>query len=530
MMKPSFFLYALVFLFFSAVDDSNGQLLQPRVKWGKEFNAPKRSSLNDIVGFDNSGIYAIKERYGFSSVRYTLEHYNNDFIPDKTFDLDLEENGRDVLVEKILHLNGKLYLFSSLANSKTKKKILSVQEIDKQSLKPQEIKTKIAEIDFAGEQRYNSGEFMIRVSRDSSKVLAVYKLPFEKNEPEGFGFHVFTDSFKPLWSKDVKVPYENELFDIETVKVDNDGDVYLLGLIYKEKRKSKRRGSPNYTYQVFAFLENGNVKKEYPLSLEDRFLTDMQIEILNNKNLVCAGFYSEKGTYSIRGTYFLTVDAKTKEIKTKSFKEFGIDFIIANMTEGEATRTKRKEEKGGENELYEYDLDKLLVGKDGGAMLLGEQYFVKTVTQSRMVNGTWQYYSTNHYYYNDIIAVKINPAGQIEWAEKIAKRQHTTEDGGFFSSYSMAIVKGNICFVFNDNPKNIGYTGAGKVFNYRGGQESVVTLVSLDPSGKQVRQPLFTSADVEVIVRPKVCEQITSSDIILFGQRRKTQQFARVTF
>lgn len=509
---------------------AEAQQLKPEIKWGKEFRAPKRSSLNDIIGFDKTGIYAIKERYGFGSIRYTLEHFNNDFVPTRSFDLDLEEDGRDVLIEKIIQLNGKLYLFSSVANSRTKRKILSVQQIDKQTLKPEKVKTRIAEIDFSGELKSNSGEFMIRVSRDSSKVLAIYKLPFEKNEPEGFGFHVLTDDFRPLWNKEVKVPYENELFDIETVKVDNDGDVYMLGLIYKEKRKSKRRGSPNYSYRVFAYLERGTVLKEYPLSLEDRFLTDMQIEILNNKNLVCAGFYSDKGTYSIRGTYFLTVDAKTREIKTKSFKEFGIDFIIANMTEGEANRTKRKEERGAENELYEYDLDKLLVGKDGSAMLLGEQYFVKVVTQSRMVNGTFQYYSTSHYYYNDIIVVKINPAGQIEWAEKIAKRQHTVDDRGFFSSYSMAIVKGQICFIFNDHPKNTGYQGSGRVFNYRGGNESVVTIVSIDQSGKQVRRPLFTSADVDVIIRPKVCEQITSREIILFGQRRKTQQFSLISF
>jgi hypothetical protein len=140
-----------------------------------------------------------------------------------------------------------------------------------------------------------------------------------------------------------------------------------------------------------------------------------------------------------------------------------------------------------------------------------------------------QTYTTNHYYYNDVIAVKVDPKGNIEWAEKIAKRQHTIEDGGFYSSYTLAIVKGRICFIFNDNPKNLTYDGVGKVANYRGRAESVVTLVSLDQSGKQTRQPLFFG-DMEVIARPKVCEQITSRDVIMFGQRKKTQQFARVSF
>ncbi|HYC87335.1 MAG TPA: hypothetical protein VEB86_19015, partial [Chryseosolibacter sp.] len=87
-----------------------------------------------------------------------------------------------------------------------------------------------------------------------------------------------------------------------------------------------------------------------------------------------------------------------------------------------------------------------------------------------------------------------------------------------------------LCFIFNDNPKNLGYTGVGKVFNFKGNEESVVTIVTIDQAGKQERKPLFSFADTEVITRPKVCEQITSRDIILFGQRKKTQQFARVTF
>jgi hypothetical protein len=516
---------------------ASGQRLEPEIKWGKEFDAPKRSSLNDIIGYDGTGIYAIKERYVFGGpVKYTLEHYDQNFIPIRSFDLDLKEDGRECFVEKVLQLNSRLYLFSYFPNSKSKKNILYVQEIDKRTLKPDDKKLKIAEIDFTGESRYNSGDFQVRVSRDSSKLLISYMLPYEKYEPEGFGLHVLDDQLQPLWNKEIKLPYENQLFDIESFKVSNDGDVYLLGLIYNDRRISKRKGAANYKYQVFAYMDNGETLKEYPVSLPDKFLTDMQIEVLGNKNLICAGFYSEKGTYSIRGTYFLTIDGTTKEIKTTSFKDFGIDFITQNMTEGEANRTKRREERGNENELYEYDLDKLIVGRDGGAMLFGEQYFIQRVTYQRRMAGMsgassmMQTYTTTHYYYNDIIAVKIDPSGQIEWAEKIAKRQHTTEDGGFYSSYTMAIIKGQICFIFNDNPKNITYNGSGRVFNYHGGHEAIVTMVSLDPSGKQIRQPLFNSGDMEVIVRPKVCEQITSRDIILFGQRRKTQQFARISF
>ena len=250
----------------------------------------------------------------------------------------------------------------------------------------------------------------------------------------------------------------------------------------------------------------------------------MQIEILNN-NLVCAGFYSALGTYSIRGTYFLTVDIASKQIKTKSFKEFDIDFITQNMTERQAKKAKRREEKGDDQELYEYDLDKLLIGKDGSAMLIGEQYYMKVVTNYNGRTTTYTY----HYYYNDIITVKIDPSGQIQWAQKVAKHQHTVNDDGFFSSYALAVVSGKICFIFNDNPDNLDYDGVGKIKNTNT-RKSVVVIVSLDKDGKQTKQPIFNTVDVEVIVRPKVCEQISNRDVILFGQKGRTQQFAQMTF
>ncbi|MBI1768550.1 MAG: hypothetical protein HYR67_09265 [Bacteroidetes bacterium] len=515
---------SLVALFFSSYVQC--QNLNFTVKWGQEIEASRKSSLSDIVGFDATGIYAIKSRlHGLvGNKSYTLDHFDNNFAPTKTFDLDIEEDGNECDVSSLLHLKNKLYIFYSYLKKKEKKNVLFVDEIDKNTLQPKKEKRKIGEIDYSGNSNRNSGGFSIRVSRDSSKVLAFYSLPYEKGEPEAFGFNVLDSNLKSIWEKNVTIPYKDGLFDIQSTRVDNDGNVYMLGLLFKDKRKTKRGGEPNYTYEAFAYSNKGNNVKQYTLSLDDRFITDMQIEILNN-NLVCAGFYSAKGTYSIRGTYFLAVDLATKAIKTKSFKEFDIDFITQSMSEREARRAKRREEKGKEQELYEYDLDKLLIGKDGSAMLIGEQYYVKVVSS---YNGRVTTY-TYHYYYNDIIAVKIDPSGQIQWAEKIAKSQHTVNDDGFYSSYALSIVNGKVCLIFNDNPENLDYDGKGRPENTKT-KKSVVVIVSLDKNGKQTKQPIFSTVDVDVIVRPKVCEQISNRNVILFGQRGRTQQFAKLSF
>lgn len=502
------------------------------IRWGKEIDAPRRSSLSDIIGYDGTGIYAIKERYrgafaGGTSL--TLEHFNNDFVPTRSYDLDVREGNNVCDIQYVLQLQNKLYLFYSCADPGTRKNTLFVKQVSKTTLQPEGEKLKIGEIDISSGSKYNRGDFTFRVSRDSSKLAVFYALPYNEDEPQALGFNVLDTQLNSIWEKQVRLPYRDDLFDVESYKVDNKGNVYLLGLVYKEKRRSKRKGQPNYSYEVFAYSDKGNTLKQYPVVLEDRFLTDMQIEVIDDKNLVCAGFYSAKGTFSIGGTYFLRVDLQTKEISQKSFKDFGLDFITQNMTEREVERAARKEERGDDLELYEYNLDKLLVGKDGSAILIGEQYFVKAVTTTMYMNGRPTYTTTYHYYYNDIIAVKVDPTGKIEWAEKVAKTQHTTSDNGFYSSYTLAVVKNRICFIFNDHPDNLNYKGIGRPRNFNG-RESLVVLVSLDQNGKQTRQPIFNSVDVDVITRPKVCEQISNREVILFGQRKKTQQFAKVTF
>lgn len=517
----------LTLLFVLAALSSAGQPLDLKVQWGTPFSAPKRSSLDDIVGHDASGIYAIKVRSGLFAWRsYTLERYdNNTFKPARSRDLEIREDGEPARVQNILYLKGKLYIFYVVRNRSSRKSDLFVREIDKTTLELKD-KRKLGDAD---EGRYNTLiAFNFRTSRDSSKVAVSYEFPNTSGEDKkSFGFLVLDDKLQPLWKKDVVLPFEPNLFSVESFKVDNSGNVYLLGASYKEKRRSKRKGKPNYSYEVLSWSDSGETMRSYPVTLEDRFLTDMQIEVIDNKSLICAGFYSSKGTFSVKGTYFLTVDLETKQIKTKSFKDFGLDFIIQNMSPREANRSARKAERGDEVELYEYDLDKLLVGKDGSAILVGEQYFMEETTTTMYVNGRMTYNTIYHYYYNDIIAVKINPEGQIEWTEKVSKSQHTTNDGGFFSSYTLAILKGRICFFFNDHPENVNYKGVGRPLPYRA-KESVVIMASLDQRGAQTRQPVFSLREVDVITRPKVCEQVSNREVILFGQRRKTQQFARV--
>ena len=220
-------IYFVIAFAFIGIKSIYAQELDLKIRWGKEFEASRRSSLNDIVGYDASGLYAVRERVNVfgRNPDYTLEHFDTNFSPTKAFDLDIKSDKEKGKINNILYLKGKLLLFYSVADQKTKKNSLFVDEVNKSTLQPKNAVKKIGEIDYSGKRKINSGRFFYRVSRDSSKILVVYSLPYSDEEPETFGFNVLDNELNTVWQKDITLPYKNELYDIESFRVDNDGEM-----------------------------------------------------------------------------------------------------------------------------------------------------------------------------------------------------------------------------------------------------------------------------------------------------------------
>lgn len=525
------FITTLFTIFFFAVALAQEGSQKVEMDFGSDLKSSRKSTLDDIIGFDDKSIYTIKvQRKGLFKINYILERYDHNFILDHSNEIDLEMSGINRSLEFIFQLKGELFLFSSLMDKKEKINTLYVETISKETLKSNGDRQELAHIDYSGHGKWNSGFFGFDFSRDSSKLMVYYDLPYERGNAEQFGIHVFDNEFEQIWHKELMLPYTDNLFQMEDFQVDNDGNAYFIGLLFKGIKKLKRKGEPNYTYQVLNFYNEGNELKEFTINLEDKFITDMKLGITDNQNLVCGGFYSDRGTFSIKGSYFMKINGETKDVMTSNSNEFGIDFITSNMKERKQGKAKKNADKGKNLELYKYNLDDIIIRSDGGAVLIGEQFFIRQVTRTQTSsNGRTTTTTDYHYYYNDIIAVNMAPDGTIEWTEKIAKRQHTVNDGGFYSSYAKAVVDDKLYFIFNDSPLNVDYKGTGKVHDMKG-KKSVVTMVELDREGHQSRENLFATKDAGVMTRPKVCEQISPYELILFGQRKKKQKFVRLTF
>ncbi len=535
MKKLAIFLLPLFF-----ITTTNTVVLSQRgpveIQWSGEYKEPRSSILTEFIGNDERYSYALRLGIGEGLLSKEgsifVEKYNSKMKLVKTSEIKLIYKKKRLFFENIQMIGGQIYLFTSFRNKKKKMNFLFVQTINKKTLKLEKDIRVISSVPFRAQ--YNSGAFNLEFSRDSSKILVLGQLPYQAKAQEKYQIKVLDKSLNPIWNKEIQLPYDDQRFEIEQYRIDREGNVYLLGLIQKDLMRKKRNGKPTYQYTLLTYSQEGEKVKEYKINLKDKFITDLTFRIQKNGDPVCAGFYSDRNSFSIRGTYFFKINKSTGKVYNQGLKEFDFEFLTELMSERNKKRAEKAEKQNDEKkqvELYRYNLDKLILRSDGGAVLVAEQFFIKIETsQYRDIQGYWRTRTQRRYYYNDIIVVNINPKGEIDWASHIPKRQITLNDGGYFSSYAVAVTSKAIYFVFNDNPKNFGTDKKTNKIHSFNGTRSVVTLAEVKPNGSVTKYPLFSNREEGILTRPKVCKQNKKNEMIIYGEKLRKYKFAKVVF
>jgi hypothetical protein len=417
---------------------------------------------------------------------------------------------------------------------------------------------KIAEKDQKNADK--SDVFTVSTSRDSSKIV-IFNRQSNANKQQEFSLAVYDAGFQELWAKEAKLPYSRKSFAIEDYQVDNQGNVYLLGIIYTEgSARLERRGKATYQYDIVAYRRDNDKTEshEYKVEMKDRFVSDLSFKIADDGDLICAGFYSEKGAKSIKGACFFKINPKTHDQTSISSRPFDFEFMTTNLSERNKERAKAaldRGDKSAEPELFDYSIDKLITRSDGGVIMVAEQYFIDERWRNNNYGlGGWgnsafynpyafgsfnDPYNRNgfnnnrrpdyYFNYNDIIVVNIQPDGEIAWTARVPKRQESINDFGQNSSYGMSIVADKLCFIYNDDPKNLD-PRARKIQTENPDKYSVVTVAEVDRNGTVTRAPLFQNKEQGVVVRPKLSKQVGRRDMAIYGESGRRYKFGVLTF
>jgi hypothetical protein len=509
-------LYMLVMVDASTLAQDAGVQL----KWQPTSRISPKSNLVKFFGWHSGGFYAFRQKQGATisqQQKIYLQHFSSEGKLLKSREISLKHKGKERQLENIISLKNKIYLLSSYHNLKDRKNYLFTQEILPRSFTLSRRLSKVGELNTSSP--HDPGSFEFTFSKDSLYLLAYGQHPVKKKEQEQISLTVLDTSMSVVWEKIVSLPYPNRNFTVEECRIDPSGEVFLLGVLFFDNSTRRRQGSPNYQYRILHYSNNGEQVEEYPVELRKNFITDLTFDITRNQDrLVCAGFYSEKNSYGIKGVCYLRIDLERKEIEGVATRAFDFDFLTQYYTPRQKKKAKEAEIEGNirnQPELYDYKLDRLILRNDGGVVLIAEQYFVQR-------QDFWNYWNNMretffYYNYNDILLANIRPNGDIQWTSRIPKQQRTMNDDGLYSSYAMAIAPDRLLFLFNDNRENFSSNNL-RIPRRNQAFDSDLILAELSLEGELSTFLLENTDNNPVIPMPKVCRQIGSRKLLLYGE------------
>lgn len=567
----------LIFLLFSS-----GIFAQNKYQFHSGENYYEKESIvpTQFIGSDETGYYVVTTNLGEMSEIY-MEHFDTSlnrtvskkvkFLPDKV----------DRRYEYMYYSNDQLYILSSYSDYKLETRFLEVQTVNKKTLA---LNPDLRQIATVGDYHYEYGKFEFSISPNGKKLLVYSDYPKKKEVEDGkkiktdrYVFSVFEGNMEKVWSREIVFPYKDKVFSVQSYAVNNSGNLVFLGAIfegqaaevmdkdlvngfigtYSFKKMVKDSKSKDLAYKYIVLNYNGKEDNpiEYEISLDHKFVRDINMTIDKSGDLICTGFYSEKGILSIKGVFYLRYDGTTRELKIKSYKAFSQDFITHGLNDWQMKEVKKQLEKGEEVEMYQYDLGNLILMEDGSLFLLAEQFIDYSSTIDVTNNYSSRFYEADRGYYsggfyggeffnlgfsgpymntmtrsdfNDILIIRIDQEGVIQDFDRITKKQKATSD--LYSSFGLASTKDHIYLYYNDNALNYNpkWTNRPYTFSGEADAESVLVVAKIDREGKISKDLAVSSRTSTVQLNTKFGIQIKENTILMFGQSKGRHRFNKL--
>jgi hypothetical protein len=478
------------------------------LQWGGENYKPSSASEFGVIGNWNEGIITQTRTSTklFSTGKTFIQRFDNmTLLPQFNKQIILETaRGKKVLEYQVLQRLGDFpVLFATNYNREKDKIELYGRTYDLEG-EPLGREKKIAEFTATRKSQMEGLNFV--QSADSSSMLAFFSERFDQYEKEKIEFKLFNKALDLVWNRNIEFPYKGKNFSIHRSIVDKSGRVYLLVRISNDLESKNQRDAPVFRYGLVTFAEDTSLIEDYEITLNNKFISDIDFVLDDSSNVICSGFYSNRGLKSAAGTFYVKIDRAGKRIGEKIMSEFDPEFA-EDFIENSKIR--------GKLELSDFKLDHLVQFTDGSIALVAEQFLIDQICYQDFRTGMM---TCNYlYYYNNIIVVKIDTNGQPQWTANIPKYQESNNDYGFYSSYAFATLNNQLYFVFNDHEKNVSGSSKNQVLPMSNISKAVPVLVRIGADGSFLRRSLTNDRKSRMIFTPRYSRQISDKSMMLFA-------------
>lgn len=533
--------YLLLFLVSFVTTLSYGQSKKFVFKLGSEYELPRKSEDLSFFGNQKEGVVNLSlKKDELIIVRFdpkTMEQTTEKII-------ELPEATRNFNSEIVTDFKSNNYFWlHSDWDKESQVETLYFDKLDVGGSKLTNTNTRMFETTRLSGDLTTTGLYQFKVDNkykfnydaDGKKMLVSYRLwPEEKNDKKNYdkiGLQVFDENMNKLWGGEFTMPYTEQIMDNSDFSIDGNGNAYMLAKVYdseKRKEKDKETGMPAYHYEVLKFTKGNKKIISATISLDDFFIHETSlIENLQHEMIIACTYSKKSKSNGTDGVFLAALDQNNKMVK---YKNGYYEFPLADLQKFESARSKRKMEKKDDYEAPNLVVRNIVIESDGSVMMVLEEYF-KVVHRSYNSRGQVTTHTT--FYYEDIIAGKINAGGQFEWLRKIPKKQR-----GSTTSYSYAInynLPGTMgfklvsdatgyYFLYLDNKKNMDITEDEVPKYHVDGAGGQVVVSKLDNAGVITnKELLFDTREEEVKVFPAKFTRINGSQFIGRAQVKKNR-------
>lgn len=512
---------------------SLAQTSNASLTWGPSYKM-RSLGLAEIVSADTSSFYTLGSHgIPFLSQKYTFTKWNTQTL---AVEWQLEQSapevkGKSLRLQKSFAVSGCFYTFYTWNDRVNGEYSIVVQKIDREG-----VLGDLVEVSRSKSRNIFVKEFDISWSRDSSRFVVLMEPTQRRMEPEYVHISVVDTTLEVEWQKEFSFDFTESRFDVVDFGVTNKGEVFVLGYTLPDYARGERfaYGKPNRDFILYQFVNKNEGVVEVNLGLKDVFLVGgAGIKLDNYQNhLAVYGFFSNRRYSQTDGGLFITLDQSSLDLNNSSFHYFDEKARAALLTKSAAKR--------GRAVRDDYIFRQFIRRPDGGSFFVGEDYdFVevsKTIQSAVDVN-TLNYQYDTYYYYDEIIGINVNPAGEIESIEVVNKFQLSKNDRGPFSGFVALPTPNGFAYVYNDNKKNFQWFGSEKRMAVtRNFRQANLVAVEITYRGDVVGEKAYTviqnNAKARYTPLPKrgVIIEGSGGDAIIPAVHGQKLSFGRLTF
>jgi len=443
----------------------------------------------------DGGMVFISYRSVNSTRGLTLHKYNADWIHEWSLDLPNQYKGEeltqlavvDTIIWVFTHLLRKKQLrFLAYQITLGGKVIARAREVLRLPLADAEEEIKLT---YSPNRQWACLSFSIRRPADSLDQIGYFVVGVDT-------------TFGGVWT----APYaKRDLEILRPLQPGYDGTLYALGKVHQHSSpyalgKVHQRSSPYPTYVLFRYVPSHNLTLQLPLEVGELDLIKPTFQI-EQQRIRIAAFYSERRDIDVRGVvfaevripgFFLTINQKTP-VPPEILQRYLSERQIAHGH--------------GIPHLY---LDHLVSRREGGILLIGEQFFITTPPVSVDVLGIWQIRET--YHYRDILVFALDSLGRLKWVRVIPKAQRSSFP--LQLSYGLLVGPEAIYFIYRSRERGVG---------------SQIFVVSLRDNGDiSSPRPLIQGFRSSDVFYRRYTQQLSDTEGVIAYERWRKRRFILV--